>query len=107
LIRDLECVDWVVGRDGRLRVLEPEAVRGWAVVDMAAMSRYERSTKLLEHTALASHVFGIRVDKTRVVEMTSAVSTKWDLGSRFNLDLVLHVAKRCMSCVPQTNRHVG
>jgi hypothetical protein len=62
---------------------------------------------LFEHMTLASHVFGVLVDRARVVEMTFAISTMWDLGSRFNLELVLHVARRYMSCIPQTKRHVG
>jgi hypothetical protein len=70
------------------------------------MSRDERSKKLLEHTALASRVFGVLVDKARVVKMTSALSTMWDLGSRFDMDLTLHVARCYMSCVPQT-KHAG
>jgi hypothetical protein len=47
------------------------------------------------------------VDGTRVVKVTHAVSTIWCLGSRFDLDLALHVARRYVSCVPQTKRHVG
>jgi hypothetical protein len=62
---------------------------------------------ILEHTTLASRVFGVLVDVARVVKMTSAVSTMWDLGSRFDLDLVLHIARRCMSCVSHTKRHTG
>jgi hypothetical protein len=44
------------------------------------MSCDERSTKLLEHTALTNRVFGVLVDRTRVIEMTSSVSTMWILG---------------------------
>jgi hypothetical protein len=44
------------------------------------MSCDERSTKLLEHTALTNRVFGVLVDRARVIEMTSAVSTMWILG---------------------------
>jgi hypothetical protein len=71
------------------------------------MSRGERSAKLLENSALASRVFGVFVDEARVIEMAPAVSTIWCLGSRFDLDLALHVARRYVSCVPQTKRHAG
>jgi hypothetical protein len=71
------------------------------------MSRVERSAKLLVLTALASCVFGVLVDRTRIIEVTPAVPMMWGLGSRFDLDLVLHVARRYMSCVPQTKRHAG
>jgi hypothetical protein len=37
--------------------------------------------------------------------MTSAVSTMWGVGPRFDLDLLLHVARRRRSCVPQAKRH--
>jgi hypothetical protein len=63
--------------------------------------------KLFEHTTQASHAFGVLVDGARVVEMTSAVSTMWDLGSRFDLDLLLHVARCYMSCILRTKRHAG
>jgi hypothetical protein len=71
------------------------------------MSREERLSELLEHAALASRVFGVLVDGTRVVEVTPVVSTVWSLRSRFDLDLALHVERCYMSCVPQTKRHVG
>jgi hypothetical protein len=107
LIRDLEHVTQVVGRDGHTSDLERDIVRGRLTVDLAVMSHDEMLMKLLEHTALASRVFGVLVDGARVVKITSIVSTMWDLGSRFDLDLVLHVARRCMSYVPQTKRHAG
>jgi hypothetical protein len=69
------------------------------------MSRVERSAKLLVLTALASCVFGVLVDRTRIIEVTPAVPMMWGLG--FDLDLVLHVARRYMSRVPQTKRHAG
>jgi hypothetical protein len=47
------------------------------------------------------------MDRERVVEVTSAVSAMWCLGPRFDLDLVLHVARRYVSCVPQAKRHAG
>jgi hypothetical protein len=56
------------------------------------MGRSERSTKLLEDTALARLVFGILVDRAGFIEVAPASSTIWGLGSRFNLDLALHVA---------------
>jgi hypothetical protein len=102
---NLEHFTRIVGRDGRSGDLKHEAVRGRLKVYLAAMSRDERSVKLLEHTALASRVFGVLEDGARVVEMTSAVSTMWNHGSRLDLDLVLHVAGCYMSCVPQTMRH--
>jgi hypothetical protein len=52
-------------------------------------------------------VFGVLVDRARVVEVTSIVSTVWGLVSRFNLDIILQVARRYMSCVPQAKRHAG
>jgi hypothetical protein len=60
-IRELEHVTRIVGRDGHSSDLERETVRRWLTVDLAAMSRDERTTKLLEHTALASCVFGVLV----------------------------------------------
>jgi hypothetical protein len=69
------------------------------------MSRGERSSKLLEHMSLASRVFGVRVDGAGVVEVTPAVSTIWCLGSRFDLDLALHVTRCYMSCIMQAKRH--
>jgi hypothetical protein len=71
------------------------------------MSRGERSSKLLDHTALASHVFGVLVDGARVVEVTPVVSTIWCLGSRFDLDLALHVVRCYMRCITHTKRYAG
>jgi hypothetical protein len=51
----------------------------------------ERSMKLLEEMALVCRVFRILVDKAGFVEVTPAASTILGLGSRFDLDLVLHV----------------
>jgi hypothetical protein len=68
------------------------------------MSLDERSSELLEN---ANHVFGVLVDRARVVEVSPAVSTIWSLWSRFVLDLALHVARHYISCVPQTKRHAG
>jgi hypothetical protein len=57
--------------------------------------------------ALASCVFGILVDREGFVEMTPAAPTIWYLGSRFDLDLALHVAGCYMSCVPQAKGYAG
>jgi hypothetical protein len=56
------------------------------------MGRSERLTKLLEDMALASRVFGILMVRAGLVEVTPAASTILGLGSRFDLDLALHVA---------------
>jgi hypothetical protein len=77
--------------------LKHEVVQRRLTVDLAAMGHEERSSKLLGHTALASRVFGVLVDRTRVVNVTPVVSTVWSFWSRFNLDLVLHVARHYMS----------
>jgi hypothetical protein len=87
--------------------LKREAVRRWLAVELAAMSRGERSAKLLEHMALASHVFGVFVDGARVVEVIPAVSMMWGVRSTFDLDLVLHVARRYVRCITQAKRHAG
>jgi hypothetical protein len=50
-------------------------------------------------------VFGILVDRAGFIEVTPTVSTIWCLGSRFDLDLALHVAGCYMSCVTQAKRH--
>jgi hypothetical protein len=57
-----------------------------------AVSRGERSAKLLEDTAMARSVFGLLVDRAGSVEVIPAASTILGLGSRFNLDLALHEA---------------
>jgi hypothetical protein len=69
------------------------------------MSRSKRSSRLLEDAELASRAFGILVDGAGFVEVTHAVSTIWCLGSRFDLDLALHVEGCYVSCVPHANRH--
>jgi hypothetical protein len=56
------------------------------------MGRNERSTKLLADTALARRVFGILVDRAGFIEVAPAASTISGLGSRFDMDLALHVA---------------
>jgi hypothetical protein len=71
--------------------LEREAIRRCLSVQLAAMSRCKRSTKLLETTALARRVFRILVDRAGFAEVAPAASTILGLGSRFDLDPVLHV----------------
>jgi hypothetical protein len=48
--------------------------------------------ELLEDTALVCCVFRILVDRAGFVEVVPAASTILGLGSRFDLDLALHVA---------------
>jgi hypothetical protein len=50
-------------------------IRRQLAVDLAEMSREERSLKLLKHTTLASHVFGVLVDGARVIQVTPAAPT--------------------------------
>jgi hypothetical protein len=102
---DLKHLTRIIGGDGHTSNLKREVVRRRLTVGLEAMSREKRSSELLEHTALASRVFGVLVDRARVIVVTPAVSTVWSLGSRFDLDLALHVARCYMSCVPQTKRH--
>jgi hypothetical protein len=71
------------------------------------MGRSERSTNLLEDTALARSVFGVLVDRAGFVEMAPAASTMLCLGSRFDLDLALHVAGGYVSYVAQAKMHAG
>jgi hypothetical protein len=58
---------------------------------VAAVGRSKRSTKLLEDMALARRVFGLLTDRAGFIEMTPAASMILGLGSRFDLDLTLHV----------------
>jgi hypothetical protein len=69
------------------------------------MSRNKRSSKLLEDAALVGRVFGILMDIVGFIEVTPAVSMIWCLGSRFDLDLVLHVVGCYVSYVVQDKRH--
>jgi hypothetical protein len=55
------------------------------------MSYRKGSTKLLEDTALAHRVFGFLVDRAGFIEVIPAASTILRVGSRFDLDLALHV----------------
>jgi hypothetical protein len=57
-----------------------------------AVSCGERSAKLLEDTALACGVLGLLMNRAGFVEVIPAASTILGLGSRFILDLALHVA---------------
>jgi hypothetical protein len=56
---------------------------------------------------MASRVLGILVDMAGFVEVTFAASTIWCLGSRFDLDLALHVVGCHVGCVAQAKRHTG
>jgi hypothetical protein len=56
-----------------------------------AVSRGERSVKLLEDMALARGVFRLLMDRAGFVEVIPATSTIVGLGPRFDLDLSLHV----------------
>jgi hypothetical protein len=103
----LKLFSWIVRGYGRTGDLKREAVWRRLPVVLATMSRGERSSKLLEYTALASRMFRILVDEAGFVEVTPAVSTIWCLGSRFDLYLVLHVAGCYMSCLLQAKRHAG
>jgi hypothetical protein len=97
----------IIQGDGRAGDLKYKAVRRRLPVDLVVMSRGERSSKLLENTTLASYVFRVLVDGARVIEVTPTVSTIWCLGSKFDLDLALHVVRGNVSCVPQAKRHAG
>jgi hypothetical protein len=72
--------------------LEREVVRRCLSVQLVVMSRSKRSMKLLEDTALTRCVFRILVDRVGFVDVTPAAFTILGLGSRFDLDLSLHVA---------------
>jgi hypothetical protein len=71
-IWDLKHLARIVRGDGRASDLERKAIWGRLTVDLAAMSCEERSTKLFEHTALVSCVFGVLMDRARVLVMTFA-----------------------------------
>jgi hypothetical protein len=72
--------------------LERKAVRRRFLVHPTAMSRGERSVKLLEDTALACGVLGLLVNRAGFVNVIPAVSAILGLGSRFNMDLALYEA---------------
>jgi hypothetical protein len=71
--------------------LKREAIRRCLSVQLVAVGRSERSTELLEDTALACSVFRVLVDRAGFVEVAPAASTILGLGSRFDLDLAFHV----------------
>jgi hypothetical protein len=56
------------------------------------MGRRKRSTKLLEDTVPARRVFGLLVDSAGLIEVIPVTFAILRFGSRFNLDLALHVA---------------
>jgi hypothetical protein len=56
------------------------------------MGHIKGSTKLLEDTTLACGVFGLLMDRTRFIEVIPVASTILRVMSRFDLDLVFHVA---------------
>jgi hypothetical protein len=87
--------------------LEREVVQRRLPVQLAAMSRNKRSSKLLEDTTLASRVFEVLMDRVGFVEVIPAASAIWCPESRFDLDLAFHVAGCYVSCVPQAKRHTG
>jgi hypothetical protein len=91
-IQSLELFSQIVRGDGCAGDLERKAIRGCLSVQLTAMSRSKRSTKLLEDTTLVRHVFSILVGMAEFVEVTPAASMILGLGSRFDLDLALHVA---------------
>jgi hypothetical protein len=66
----------VVGEDDGACNLEHAAVRGRRTIGLVTMGHSWRSTKLLQYTTLASHVFGVLVDEAGIVERTSAISTR-------------------------------
>jgi hypothetical protein len=72
--------------------LKREAIWKCLLVQLAAVGRSKRSTKLLEDKALACGVFDVLVDRAGFIDVAPTASTILGLGSRFDLDLVLHVA---------------
>jgi hypothetical protein len=56
---------------------------------------------------LARRVFRILLDRAGFVEVAAAASTVLCLGSRFDLDLALHVAVGYVSCIVEPKRHAG
>jgi hypothetical protein len=69
-IWSLKLFSRIVRGDGRVGDLKRETVRRRLPVDLATMSRSERSSKLLEYTAFSSRVFGVLMDGAGVVEVT-------------------------------------
>jgi hypothetical protein len=71
------------------------------------MSRRKRSAKLLEDTTLVRRLFGLLMDRAGFIKVIPAASALLSLGSRFDLDIALHVARCYVSCVAQAKRHDG
>jgi hypothetical protein len=72
--------------------LERKAFRRRLLIQPAAVGPSKGATKLLEDTALACGVFGLLMDRAGFIEVIPAVSTILRVESRFDLDLVFHVA---------------
>jgi hypothetical protein len=62
------------------------------LVQPAAVGHSKGSPKLLEDTTLACGVFGLLVDRIGFIEVIPAASTILRVESKFDLDLVFHVA---------------
>jgi hypothetical protein len=69
--------------------LQGKAVRSRLLVQPEAVGRSKRSAKLLKDTTLVCGVFGVLVDRARLVEVIPAASTILRVESRFDL---FHVA---------------
>jgi hypothetical protein len=91
-IQDLEFFSRIIRGDCCVGDLECKAVQRRLLVQLAAVSRSNRSAKLFEDTALACGVLGVLVDGTGLVEVIPAASTILRVESRVDLDLALHVA---------------
>jgi hypothetical protein len=85
-IKGLELLSRVVRGDGCADDLKREVIRRCVSVYQTTVGRNKRSTELLEYTALVCGVVGV------LIEVAPAASTILGLGSRFELDLALHVA---------------
>jgi hypothetical protein len=72
--------------------LERKAVWRRLLVQPTAVSHNKRSAKLFEDTALSCGVLGIFMDRAGLVKVVPVASTILMVESRFDLDLVLHVA---------------
>jgi hypothetical protein len=72
--------------------LERKAVWRRLLVQPVAVSRGKRPAKLFEDTTLACGVLGVLVNRTGFVKVIPAASTILRVESRFDLDLVFHVA---------------
>jgi hypothetical protein len=72
--------------------LERNTVRRQLFVQLAAVGRSKGSTKLIEDTTQACGVFGLLMDRAGFIEVIAAASTIVGVESRFDLDIVFHVA---------------